>query len=86
MANEEKVKAEPSEFSQHVKAAGSAAVKQWKSLIPGEFWEYGREARRETLLAVRSAIDSAINRLEAAEEASPKRTTRRKTKVEVEQS
>jgi hypothetical protein len=86
MANEEKVKAEPSEFSQHAKAARSAAVKQWKSLIPGEFWEYGREARRETLLAVRSAIDSAIDRLEAAEEASPKRATRRKTKVEVEQS
>jgi hypothetical protein len=82
---EEKVKREPPEFVEHVKAAGRATTKQWKSLIPEDFWVHGREARRETLLAVRSLIDGAIERLEAAgESSSASKSTRRKTKVEVE--
>jgi hypothetical protein len=84
---------EESEFMKHFKAAGRAKVAQWKSLIPDEFWEYRREARREFLLALRSAVDAAIRELEAvdgkaAKDAKPKpprsRPAPRKARVEVE--
>lgn len=78
-------KQEP-EFFQHAKAAGRAAVDQWRSLIPKEFWEHGRTARREALLAARSLVDAAIERLEETEGNNPRRggSTRQKVKVEVE--
>ena len=82
MAEEEKAKELP-EFVEHMKAAAEATANQWKSLIPKEFWEHGREARRETLLAMRSLVDSAIERLEEKEE-KPKRRSTRKAKVDVE--
>ena len=85
MGKEEKVQPETSEFGKHVKEAGRAAVKQWKSLIPPEFWEHGRVARRETLLAMRSLVDVAIEHLEEKGEApSKKPAPPRKAKVEVE--
>jgi hypothetical protein len=61
---EAKKQAKPSEFSRHMKAAGAAAARQWGSLIPREFWQYRREARREFLLAMRSVVDGAIEHLE----------------------
>jgi hypothetical protein len=85
--------AEDSEFVKHFKAAGRAKAAQWKSLIPDDFWEYRCEARREFLLAVRSAVDAAIRELEAidakaAKDAKPKpprsRPAPRKARVEVE--
>jgi hypothetical protein len=85
MAESEKTKREESsEFVQHVRAAGKALLRQWKSLIPGDFWTYGREARRETLLAMRSAVDTMIDRLESEEDEAPKPRPARKAKVEVE--
>lgn len=84
----EKEKAGRSEFSEHISAAGSAFIKQWKSLIPQGFWDHGREARHETLLAVRSLIDGAIDQLESKGEDSPKEkkaSAKRKTKIEVEE-
>lgn len=33
-------------------------------LLPEEFWQHGRAARKEMLLAVRSLLDDAIQRLE----------------------
>ena len=83
MAEEEKVK-EPSEFVEHMKAAGRAAGNQWKCLIPKDFWEYGREARREMLLAMRTLVDGAIERLEGAEETKKNKSSRKKAKVSVE--
>ena len=85
-AKEEKVK-QPSEFAQHMKAAGEAIANQWGSLIPDEFWTHRRKARREMLLAMRTVVDSAIKRLEGNDDDAPKpkSTTRRKTKVEVEE-
>jgi hypothetical protein len=62
-------------------------VNQWRSLLPPDFWEYGREARRETLLAVRSLIDGAIERLEGDD--GPRKSggsSRRKTRVAVEKA
>ncbi len=86
MGKEEKAQPETSEFGKHVKEAGRAAAKQWKSLIPPEFWEHGRIVRRETLLAMRSLVDAAINRLEEKGTTAPtsKPAAPRKAKVEVE--
>jgi hypothetical protein len=84
MSEETKVQVETSEFVKHVKEAGRSVARQWGSLIPKEFWQHGRTARREALLALRSLVDSAINRLEEKENPAPKPTPQRKTKVEVE--
>ena len=82
MSEEEKVK-EPSEFAQHMKAARKARKAQLKSLIPESFWEHGREAQREMLLAMRSLVDGAIEHLEKADDA-PKQTGSKKSKAKVE--
>ncbi len=87
---EETVTVKKSEFSKHMKAATKASVKQVGSLVPREFWQYGREARREFLLAMRSVVDGAIDRLEArgtgeAPPAKPKPKAR-KTRVVVEEA
>jgi hypothetical protein len=82
MAENEKIQSEPSEFVEHMKEAGKATVDQWKSLIPQDFWDHGKAARREVLLAMRSLVDSAIDRLESQGERAPQ--ARRKTKVAVE--
>ncbi len=82
MADEEKVQTEPSEFVEHVKAAGRSIRKQWGSLIPEEFWQHRREARRHMLLAIRSLVDGAIECLE--DKPDPKPKPRRKARVEVE--
>ncbi|MCC6905730.1 MAG: hypothetical protein IT326_07800 [Anaerolineae bacterium] len=86
MAEEVKSQREEPEFVTHAKAAGKAVYHQWNSLIPAEFWEHRREAKREALLALRSLVDAAINRLEPQGDAEPRRTrsTPRKAKVEVE--
>jgi hypothetical protein len=70
------------EFHGHARAAREAWLGSWRSLIPDTFWEQRRTARREMLLAVRSLIDGALERLE--EKPAPKRktTSRRKVKVE----
>ena len=86
---EETVKVEKSEFSKHMKAATKARARQVGSLVPKEFWQYGREARREFLLAMRSAVDGAIDHLEEkgtgeAPPAKAKPKARKKTKVVVE--
>jgi len=74
-----------SDFTAHTKAAARAALRQWKSLLPDDFWHYGREARRETVLALRSAVNTLIDRLEPAPIAAPpKPRSTRKAKVEVE--
>ncbi len=76
---------ESSEFANHTKAAARAAFRQWKSLLPDDFWHYGREARRESVLALRSAVNYLIDRLDPAPaDAPPKPRTTRKAKVKVE--
>lgn len=35
-----------------------------KDLVPEEFWQHRRAARKEALLAVRSLIDAAIERVD----------------------
>ena len=75
---------ETSEFGNHMKEAGRATIKQWKSLFPKEFWDHGRVARRELLLAMRSLVDVAIEHLEPKEETAKKAKSPRKAKVEVQ--
>lgn len=86
MPDQEKAKAEPTEFVEHARAATKAMVYQWRSLIPDDFWRYGREAQRETLLALRALVDTSIERLEKVEQKAeaPKPRAPRKAKVEVE--
>ena len=43
------------------------------SLLPAEFWEHRRAARREMLLAARSLLDAAIERIEQQEAPHQKR-------------
>jgi hypothetical protein len=52
------------ETQEHLKAAGSSYRESIKTFLPDEFFVHRRNARREMLLAARSMIDSAINRLE----------------------
>ncbi len=84
---------EKSEFFTHLEAAGDNVVKQWSSLIPKEFWSYGREAQREFLYAMRTLVDHAIEFVDDAngeievEGEAPRKATKRSTKkvkVEVE--
>ena len=58
---EEKV---PEEVRQHVRAARDEMRESIKTLLPPEFLEHRRQARKEMLLAWRSVIDSAIERIE----------------------
>ncbi len=51
-----------------------------RSLLPEEFWEHRRAARREMLLAARSLIDAAIERVERQETPARKRAQ----KIEIE--
>jgi hypothetical protein len=39
-----------------------------KSFLPPQFWEHSRKARKEMLLAWRSMIDAALERMEEKEE------------------
>jgi hypothetical protein len=57
----------PKETRQHIKTARSEIRESFKSLFPPEFVEHRRAARREMLLAVRSLIDRAIERVDAKE-------------------
>ena len=52
--------------------------KELKELLPEEFWEHRRAARRETLLALRSLLDVAIERTEKRES-----TTKKRTRIEI---
>lgn len=79
---DEPMREERSEFIEHMRAARRSFRQQWASLVPSEFWEHRRQARQEILLALRSAVDAAIDHLDADEDADP--AARSKTRVEVE--
>ncbi|MGD8603673.1 MAG: hypothetical protein PVF49_03775 [Anaerolineales bacterium] len=54
----------PSEAREHMKAAREAMRESVRVLFPPEFIEQRRAARREMLLAARSMIDRAIERID----------------------
>jgi hypothetical protein len=55
------------ETRQHMREARTEMRSAFKSLFPREFVEHRRAARREMLLAARSLIDHALERLESKE-------------------
>jgi hypothetical protein len=52
------------EAREHAKAARDSMKKSFEELIPHGFLEHRRAARREMLLAMRSLLDAAIERME----------------------
>jgi hypothetical protein len=73
MAEEKKGKTEktkrwpPEDTRQHMRAARSEIRESYKSIFPPKFVEHRRAARREMLLALRSLIDHALDRMETKE-------------------
>jgi hypothetical protein len=57
----------PEEVRQHVRAARDEIGESIKSILPPGFLEHRRKARKEMLLAWRSLIDSAIERMDNTE-------------------
>jgi hypothetical protein len=54
----------PEDVRQHARAAREELRESVKSFLPPGFIEHRRKARKEMLLAWRSLIDSAIERME----------------------
>ncbi len=55
----------PEDAREHLKAARAARMESLRSFLPPEFFENQKKARKEMLLAARSMIDHAIERIEA---------------------
>ena len=58
----------PEEVRQHARAAREELRESIKAFLPPEFMEHRRNARKEMLLAWRSMIDAALERMEKKEE------------------
>jgi hypothetical protein len=58
----------PEEVRQHVRAAREEMRESIKAFLPPGFVEHRKNARREMLLAWRSLIDSAIERMDEKQE------------------
>lgn len=57
----------PEDVREHAQVARQEMRESIKSLFPPEFIEHRRKARKEMLLAWRSMIDSALNRIDEKE-------------------
>ena len=58
----------PEEVRQHVRAAREEMRESVKAFLPPKFIEHRKKARKEMLLAWRSLIDSALERIDKKEE------------------
>lgn len=80
--------AEQADVFEDVKDHSKAAMRAWagsvKALIPAGFLEKTKEGNREALLAVRSLLDVAIDKLEDEPEGKASGKKKQKVKVEVE--
>ena len=56
------------EAREHARAARASMRRSFEEIIPHGFLEHRRAARKEMLLAMRSLLDAAIERLEAPAE------------------
>jgi len=54
------------EAREHMKAARAAMRESYESMLPPGFLESRRKARKEFLLAMRSMLDAAIERVDKA--------------------
>ena len=64
----------PDEVRQHVRAAREEMRESMKAFLPPGFVEHRKNARREMLLAWRSLIDSALERMDEKETEEPQET------------
>jgi len=58
----------PEDVRQHVRAAREEMRESIKAFLPPEFFEHRKKARKEMLLAWRSMIDAALNRIDEKDE------------------
>jgi len=58
----------PEEVRQHARAAREELRESVKAFLPPEFFEHRKKARKEMLLAWRSMINAALERMEEKEE------------------
>jgi hypothetical protein len=58
----------PEEVRQHARAAREELRESVKAFLPPEFFEHRRKARKEMLLAWRSMINAALERMDEKEE------------------
>ena len=54
----------PEDVRQHARAAREEVRESVKAFLPAEFWEHSKKARKEMLLAWRSMIDAALERMD----------------------
>jgi hypothetical protein len=54
----------PEDVRQHARAARQEMRESMKAFLPPKFWEHSRKARKEMLLAWRSIIDHALERMD----------------------
>jgi len=59
----------PKEAWEHARTAGSELRKSVEALVPPDVSRHGRAARKEMLLAFRSLIDAAIQRIDRKQQA-----------------
>ena len=62
--NAEESTSKLTEARAHAKAARSSMLRSFEDLIPHGFLEHRRAARKEMLLAMRSLLDAAIERVD----------------------
>lgn len=65
-------------WTEHLMRAADAFARELRGVVPDEFSRHARGSVREALLAIRSLIDTSIERLEHEESKQPAR------KIEVE--
>ena len=58
----------PEEVRQHARAAREELRESVKAFLPPEFFEHRKKARKEMLLAWRTMIDAALERMDEKEE------------------
>jgi hypothetical protein len=58
----------PEEVRQHARAAREEMRESMKAFLPPEFFEHRKKARKEMLLAWRSMINAALERLDEKED------------------
>ena len=79
----EPTKEELREFREHMCAAFQAWRVGWKTVLPEAFWQKSKEGQKEALLALRSLLDAALERVEGEGETEGK-APKQKIKVDDE--
>jgi hypothetical protein len=79
----EPTKEELREFREHMCAAFQAWREGWKTVLPEAFWQKSKEGQKEALLALRSLLDAALERVEGEGEQETK-APKEKIKVEAQ--